>query len=75
MLPDFDGWELNHIVTLILIGVLLVVRVPMILDLRLLLIDDVLGALEEVRNRILLVVNANIHLALVLNHLLFQEVI
>lgn len=74
-MPDLEGWELYHIVALILIGVLLVVRIPMILDLRLLLIDDVLRTLEEVRNWILLVVNANVHLAFVLNHLLFQEVI
>lgn len=47
----------------------------MILDLRLLFVNDKGWTLEEARLRILLVAKADVHLALVLDHLLFEEVV
>ena len=58
-----------------LIWVILVLRVPVILDLRLLLVEDKGGTLEEARLRILLVAKADVHMPLVLDHLLFEEVV
>ena len=74
-LPDFDGWELNNIIALLFIRVLFVVRIPMILNFGLFLKDNVGRSLEEVRLRILLVADADIHLSFVLDNLLLKNVI
>jgi hypothetical protein len=58
-----------------LIWVILVLRVPMILDLRLLFVYDKGRTLEEAWLRILLVAKADVHLAFVLDHLLLEEVV
>lgn len=72
--PDFERGELHDVVAVLLIGVVLVLGVPVILDLRLLLVDDEGGTLEEARLRVLLVPKADVHLPLVLDHPVLQEV-
>ena len=47
----------------------------MVLDLGLLLEDDIGGPLEEVRSGVLFVGQTHVHAALVLNHLLLQQVV
>jgi hypothetical protein len=66
---------LNYIITQGLVRVLLVVWIPVVLYLRWLLVDDVLRALKEIRDGIFLVLDADIHISLVLNELLLEEII
>ena len=72
---DFERGELDDVVAVLLVGVVLVLGVPVILDLRLLLVDDEGGTLEEARLRVLLIPEADVHLPLVLDHPVLQEVL
>ena len=72
---DFERGELDDVVAVLLVGVVLVLGVPVILDLRLLLVDDKGGTLEEARLRVLLIPEADVHLPLVLDHPVLQEVL
>jgi hypothetical protein len=73
--PGFERGELDDVVAVLLIGFVLVLGVPVILDLRLLLVDDEGGTLEEARLRVLLIPEADVHLPLVLDHFVLQEVL
>jgi hypothetical protein len=72
---DFERGELDDVVAVLLVGVVLVLGVPVILDLRLLLVDDEGGTLEEARLRVLLIPEADVHLPLVLDYPVLQEVL
>ena len=69
------GGGLDDVVAVYLIGFVLVLGVTVILDLRLLLVDDEGGTLEEARLRVLLIPESDVHLLLVLDHSVLQEVL
>lgn len=74
-LSDLNGWELDHIITLLVIRVLFVVRVLMIFDFGLLFENNIGRSLEEIRFRVLLIANADIHLSLILDNFFFKDII